>query len=46
MEERTVFLGEASDGLDPRSSQGFVEIQRCEALALARAGQIRPPERF
>jgi len=37
---------EASDGLDPRSSQGFVEIQRCEALALARAGQIRPPERF
>lgn len=31
---------EASDGLDPRSSQGFVEIQRCEALALARAGQI------
>ena len=37
---------EASDGLDPRSSQGFVEIQRCEALALARAGQIRPSERF
>lgn len=37
---------EASDGLDPRSSQGFVEIQRCEALALARAGQIRPPERY
>lgn len=31
---------EASDGLDPTSSQGFVEIQRCEALALARAGQI------
>ncbi len=37
---------EASDGLDPRSSQGFVEIQRAEAVALARAGQIRPPERF
>lgn len=37
---------EASDGLDPRSSQGFVEVLRAEAVALARAGQIRPPERF
>jgi argininosuccinate synthase len=38
---------EASDGLDPTSSQGFVEIQRCEALALARAGQIVvPPSRL
>jgi argininosuccinate synthase len=34
---------EASDGLDPTSSQGFVEIQRCEAVALARAGQISLP---
>lgn len=31
----------ASDGLNPVSSQGFAEIQRVEALALARAGQIR-----
>ncbi|MBX7083552.1 MAG: argininosuccinate synthase, partial [Nannocystaceae bacterium] len=28
---------EASDGLDPRSSQGFVEVLRAEAVALARA---------
>ena len=34
---------EASDGLDPRSSQGFVEVQACEALNIARAGQIANP---
>jgi argininosuccinate synthase len=32
---------EASDGLNPVSAQGFVEIQRVEAKALARAGRIR-----
>jgi argininosuccinate synthase len=32
---------EASAGLNPVSSQGFAEIQNVEALALARAGQIR-----
>ena len=32
---------EASDGLNPTSSQGYAEIQRVEADALARAGQIR-----
>jgi argininosuccinate synthase len=37
---------EASDGLNPRSSQGYVEVMSCEALAIARAGQIRPPERY
>ena len=37
---------EASDGLDPRSSQGFVEVQACEALAIARAGQIKLSERY
>ncbi|PRP91231.1 Argininosuccinate synthase [Enhygromyxa salina] len=31
---------EASDGLNPVSSQGFVEVQQVEAIALARAGQI------
>lgn len=31
---------EASDGLDPQSSQGFVEVLACEATAIARAGQI------
>jgi argininosuccinate synthase len=31
---------EASSGLNPRSSQGYVEIQSVEARALARAGQI------
>jgi argininosuccinate synthase len=31
---------EASDGLNPVSSQGFAEIQSVEARALARAGQI------
>ena len=32
---------EASEGLNPVSSQGFAEIQSVEARALARAGQIR-----
>jgi len=32
---------EASAGLNPVSSQGFVEIQSVEARSLARAGQIR-----
>lgn len=32
---------EASDGLNPVSSQGYVEIQAVEATSLARAGQIR-----
>ena len=32
---------EASEGLNPASSQGFVEVQSVEAKALARAGQIR-----
>jgi argininosuccinate synthase len=32
---------EASAGLNPVSSQGFAEIQSVEALALARAGQVR-----
>jgi len=31
---------EASDGLNPVSSQGFAEIQSVEARSLARAGQI------
>ena len=31
---------EASDGLNPVSSQGFAEIQSVEARMLARAGQI------
>ena len=34
---------EASDGLNPTSSQGFVEVQSAEAVALARAGQIVAP---
>ena len=33
---------EASDGLNPVSSQGFAEIQSVEAHMLARAGQIVP----
>jgi argininosuccinate synthase len=37
---------EASDGLDPRSSQGFVEVMSCEALAIARADQIRTDTRY
>ena len=32
---------EASDGLNPFSSQGYAEIQSVEARALARAGQVR-----
>ena len=32
---------EASNGLNPHSSQGFAEIQSVEAKMLARAGQIR-----
>ena len=32
---------EASDGLNPVSSQGYAEIQSVEAKALAQAGQIR-----
>ena len=31
---------EASDGMNPTSSQGFVEVQSVEAKALATAGQI------
>jgi len=33
---------EASDGLNPVSSQGYAEIQSVEARSLARAGQIDP----
>lgn len=32
---------EASEGLNPVSSQGFVEVQSVEALSLAHAGQIK-----
>jgi argininosuccinate synthase len=32
---------EASQGLNPQSSQGYAEIQSVEAKALARAGQVR-----
>jgi argininosuccinate synthase len=32
---------EASEGLNPASSQGYVEVQSAEALSLAKAGQIR-----
>jgi argininosuccinate synthase len=32
---------EASDGLNPVSSQGFVEIQAVEAIGMAHAGQIK-----
>ena len=32
---------EASDGLNPVSSQGFAEIQSVEAIMLAKAGQIK-----
>lgn len=34
---------EASDGLDPKSAQGFIEVLACEATAIARAGQIANP---
>ena len=37
---------EASDGLDPASSQGFVEVLRCEALAIASAGQIKWSDKY
>jgi argininosuccinate synthase len=33
---------EASDGLNPVSAQGYVEVNGVEALVMARAGQIRP----
>mmetsp|Transcript_18556 Transcript_18556/g.25810 ORF Transcript_18556/g.25810 Transcript_18556/m.25810 type:complete len:449 (+) Transcript_18556:64-1410(+) len=29
------------DGLNPSSAQGFVEVQRCEAIALSKAGHIQ-----
>ncbi len=32
---------EASDGLNPESSQGFVDVQSVEARSMAKAGQIR-----
>ncbi len=32
---------EKSEGLNPVSSQGFIEVQSVEAHSLARAGQIR-----
>jgi argininosuccinate synthase len=34
---------EASDGLNPTSSQGYVEVQSAEAIALAKADQIKAP---
>lgn len=34
---------EASDGLNPVSSQGFVEVQAVEAIAIANAGQVGFP---
>ncbi len=34
---------EASDGLNPTSSQGYVEVQAAEAVAMAHAGQIVAP---
>ena len=34
---------EASDGLNPVSSQGYVEVQAVEAVAMANAGQIVAP---
>jgi argininosuccinate synthase len=34
---------EASDGLNPVSAQGFLEVQSCEALNIAAAGQIANP---
>lgn len=34
---------EASDGLNPVSSQGYVEVQSAEAIAMAHAGQIVAP---
>lgn len=37
---------EASDGLNPQSSQGLVEVLSCEAFAMASAGQIKPSNLF
>ena len=34
---------EASDGLNPTSSQGYVEVLSVEAVALANAGQVQAP---
>jgi argininosuccinate synthase len=34
---------EASEGLNPTSSQGYVEVQSVEAISLAKAGQIKAP---
>lgn len=34
---------EASDGLNPVSSQGYVEVQSVEAIAMSHAGQISAP---
>ena len=34
---------EASDGLNPTSSQGYCEVQSTEAVALAHANQIKAP---
>ncbi len=36
---------EASDGFDPKSSQGYADILAVEALALAKAGLIEPEPR-
>jgi argininosuccinate synthase len=33
---------EASDGLNPVSSQGYLEVAGVEALVMAKAGQIKP----
>jgi len=33
---------EASDGLNPQSSQGFLEVQSVEARVMAEAGQVEP----
>ncbi len=33
---------EASDGFDPSSAQGYLEVQSVEARVLARAGRIKP----
>ena len=38
---------EASDGLNPVSSQGYVEVQAVEAIAIAKAGQTKDrPDAF
>ena len=33
---------EASDGLNPHSSQGYLEVQAVQALSMAAAGHIKP----